>query len=176
MKLHITCVIGSLLLAASAGCSSPADSGVATAGGDSSTGTAAPVSTKDAALKFAQCMRENGVPDFQDPKFDENGEIEDMSLPKSVKLETAQAAQEKCQQHLPHGGEPEQMSSEDVKKFREYAKCMRESGVPKFPDPDAEGRLRVEGIDLDGAEYKAANEKCQHLTPGGGVGFQPGAK
>jgi TolA-binding protein len=157
MKRHITFVIGALLLAGLAGCSSDADSGVATAGGDTSAGTAAPLSNKESALKFAQCMRENGVPDFQDPKFDENGEIEDMSLPKSVKAETAQAAQEKCQQHLPHGGAPEQ------------------NGVPKFPDPDSNGRLQVDGIDTGSADYKAANEKCQHLMPGGG-GFQPGQK
>ncbi|MFF1816790.1 hypothetical protein ACFVWG_05815 [Kribbella sp. NPDC058245] len=175
MKRHITLAIGSLLLAGLAGCSSPTDPGVATAGGDSSPGAAATVSTKEAALKFAQCMRENGVPDFQDPKFGADGEIEDMSLPKGVKLETAQAAQEKCQQYLPHGGSPEQMSAEDAKKLREYAGCMRQNGMPKFPDPDAEGRLRLEGIDLNGADYKAAHETCQHLLPGGG-GFQPGAK
>lgn len=166
MKRHITLVLGALLLVGLAGCSSAADP---TGGG------AAEGSTKEAVLKYAQCMRENGVPDFQDPKFDENGEIEDLSLPKGVDEETAEGAHEKCAKYLPNGGgAPEKMNAEDLAKFQEYAKCMRENGVPEFPDPDSNGRLRVDGIDMTSAEYQAANEKCQHLTPGsGGVQFSP---
>jgi hypothetical protein len=148
-----------LLLVGLAGCSSTGDD--TASGGDGA-------ANKEAGLKFAQCMRDNGIPDFQDPKFDENGDIDDMSLPKGVDLKTAQAAQETCQKYLPNGGAAGKINPDDVKKFREYAQCMRENGVPKFPDPDAEGHLQVKAININGPEYKAANEKCAHLTPGGG--------
>jgi hypothetical protein len=177
MRRHIAFVLGSLLLFGLAGCGEAADSGVATAGGDKTSGSAAPASIKEAALKYARCMRENGVPDFEDPQFDENGEIDGLGLPKGVDEETGEAAREKCAKHLPNGGELEQMNPEDIEKLREYAQCMRENGVSEFPDPDADGRLRVDGIDMNSAGYKAANEKCRHLTPGGGGGvFQPGGK
>lgn len=152
-------LLASMLLIGLAGCA--ADSGGAAAGGD-----------KDAGLKFAQCMRENGVPDFADPEFDENGEME-LSLPPGVDPKTVQPAQEKCKKYLPDGGEPEQMNAEDVKKFQAYAKCMRENGMPDYPDPDSQGRSRFESgkePDPNDPDLKAAHEKCGQLLPGGGGG------
>jgi hypothetical protein len=166
-------VLASLLFVGLAGCASSADTGVATAGGDKTTSSSAkPESEKEAALKFARCMRENGVPDFPDPEFDENGGIS-LSLPGGVDPTTVDAAQEKCKQYLPNGGEPEQMSPEDLEKQREYSKCMRDNGVPEFPDPDANGGIRIEGgpgLDPQSPEFKAADEKCKQLLPGGGRG------
>jgi hypothetical protein len=59
----------------------------------------------------------------------------------------------------------------------EYSKCMRENGVPKFPDPQ-NGRLVLKGgpgtgIDPESAQFKAAEEACKKLAPsgpGGGTG------
>jgi hypothetical protein len=175
MRRHITFVLGSLLLLGLAGCTEAADSGLATAGGDKATSSgAAAVSGKEDGLKFAQCMRENGVPDFQDPKFDENGEM-DLSLPAGIDPKTVEPAQQKCKQYLPNGGEREQMNPEDLKKVQVYAKCMRENGMPKFPDPDSAGGLSGEGIDPTSSEMKAAHEKCrQHMPGGGGMIMGPG--
>lgn len=40
-----------------------------------------------------------------------------------------------------------------------YAQCMRANGVPDFPDPDAEGRLRGIGHERQGdPKYQAAME------------------
>jgi hypothetical protein len=46
-----------------------------------------------------------------------------------------------------------------------FSACMRRNGVPKFPDPDSEGRFRVRagpgsGIDPESAEFKAAEKVC----------------
>lgn len=153
-------VLASLLLAGLAGCSSATDSGAATA------------EDKQAGLKFAQCMRGNGVPDFEDPTFDENGEIE-LRFPPGVDPKAVKPAQEKCEQYLPNGGEPEKTNAEDVKKFQVYAKCMRENGMPDYPDPDAEGRSRFESGKEpapDDPDLKTAHEKCGELLPGGGGG------
>jgi hypothetical protein len=51
-----------------------------------------------------------------------------------------------------------------------YSACMRKNGVPKFPDPDSEGRLRLKagpgtGIDPESAQFKAAARACQKLAP-----------
>jgi hypothetical protein len=51
-----------------------------------------------------------------------------------------------------------------------YSACMRKNGVPKFPDPDSEGRLRLKagpgtGIDPESAQFKAAAKACQKLAP-----------
>jgi hypothetical protein len=49
-----------------------------------------------------------------------------------------------------------------------YAQCMRSHGVPAFPDPDSSGRFAIkegDGIDINSAEYKAANDECKSLLP-----------
>jgi hypothetical protein len=151
-------VLSLFLLIGLAGCSSAANGADAEA-------------NRQAGLKFAQCMRENGVPDFEDPKVDENGELDGLGLPKGVDLETAEAARDKCQKYLPNGGAAEEMNPEGVAKIRAYAKCMRDNGMPDFPDPDSDGRIRFESgktPDPDSPELKAADEKCKHNMPGGG--------
>jgi hypothetical protein len=52
-----------------------------------------------------------------------------------------------------------------------YAKCMRTSGVPNFPDPNASGGFLFHasaGMDRSSPLFKAAQAKCQKLMPGGG--------
>lgn len=52
-----------------------------------------------------------------------------------------------------------------------YAACMRRNGVPNFPDPDAEGHFQLQGgpgLDPNSPQFKAAEEKCEHLLPAGG--------
>jgi hypothetical protein len=52
----------------------------------------------------------------------------------------------------------------------EYAKCMRTEGIADFPDPNASGKLELNGnkLDTNSAQFKAAHEKCKHLGPQGG--------
>lgn len=51
-----------------------------------------------------------------------------------------------------------------------YSRCMRAHGVPKFPDPDAQGRLQLRagpgtGIDPQSPTYQAADRACKALQP-----------
>jgi hypothetical protein len=52
-----------------------------------------------------------------------------------------------------------------------YSACMRKHGVPKFPDPDSDGALRIKagpgtGIDPESAQFKAADTACRELGLG----------
>jgi hypothetical protein len=93
-------------------------------------------------VKFAQCMRENGI-DMPDPKTSEDGGgvmIEampggDASSIDEGKMKTAHEA---CKQHLPNGGEFKPPSPEQQDKMRQQAKCMRDRGYD-WPDPKFEG-------------------------------------
>lgn len=56
-----------------------------------------------------------------------------------------------------------------------YAKCMRASGVPNFPDPNAGGGLLFHahaGL-INSPLFKAAQAKCHNLLPEGGPGSGP---
>ena len=96
--------------------------GVATAGGPAASASAKggdrpdPVKDREKFLRFAQCMRENGVPNFPDPEFD--GDKISMSMDDSVDPKKVEEAQQHCKQHLPNGGEPMKMDPADVEKMR----------------------------------------------------------
>ena len=52
-----------------------------------------------------------------------------------------------------------------------FAECMRDNGVPEFPDPDASGELTfddgVEALDPEAAAWKPAIGACKDLQPPG---------
>ncbi|MFB7469468.1 hypothetical protein [Kitasatospora sp. NPDC056184] len=49
----------------------------------------------------------------------------------------------------------------------DFAKCMRDNGVPEFPDPEANGSMVVpEGTDK--SKIDAAHTKCKDKAPNGG--------
>jgi hypothetical protein len=61
---------------------------------------------------------------------------------------------------------------------RAYSACMRSHGVPNFPDPDSDGRLKITsdvskngqktGVDVNSPRFKTARRACQKLLPNGG--------
>ena len=70
-----------------------------------------------------------------------------------------------CGQNNPNGA----ASADKVEAARAYAQCIRDSGVPDFPDPDANGRLRGAGHEQQNTpKYRAAMQACRQKLPGGG--------
>jgi hypothetical protein len=47
-----------------------------------------------------------------------------------------------------------------------FAECIREHGVPHFPDPDAKGEFNF-GVDVSPAVWKRAVDACKDLQPPG---------
>jgi hypothetical protein len=115
---------------------------------------------------YAQCMRDNGVPEFPDP--DANGDFrgsghEQQNDPKF------KAATEKCRELAPGGEHQKPGDPAYVEQMRKFSQCMRDNGVPAYPDPDPNGQLRGSGHEQqDDPKFKAATEKCSAQLPGGG--------
>lgn len=90
-------------------------------------------------LKYAECMRSDGVPNFPDPSAGGGFEIPigsriDRSSP------VFKAAQAKCQKFLPGGGPPgsgstTHPSAQWLAHMVKVAQCMRRHGISDFPDP-----------------------------------------
>ena len=60
----------------------------------------------------------------------------------------------------------------------EFSRCMRENGVPDFPDPEIEdGRIRMQiggpdgGGEIDQEAMEQAMQACEDLAPRGGGNF-----
>jgi hypothetical protein len=59
-----------------------------------------------------------------------------------------------------------------------YAQCMRSHGISKFPDPNADGAIELNGaeVDSDSPQFKAAEEACKSLLPGNGPSDSGGGR
>lgn len=106
---------------------------VAACGSSSGKQTATAAAPPSAALKYAQCMRANGVPNFPDP--DANGGFGGIQR-KLAGDPGFQAAQQACRGLAP-GGVHQSSAPGFVAQLRTFAQCMRKNGLPQFPDPDA---------------------------------------
>jgi hypothetical protein len=143
-----TIVSGALMAGCGGGSGSPTGSTVggastpaltvAAGGGATTPQPATPAGLNQTALAFSRCMRATGVPNFPDPSpgggfvFSVNGL--DRSSP------AFKAAQAKCSKLLPAGGPPlpgtqTHPSAHTLAKLLKIAQCMRQHGVPDYPDP-----------------------------------------
>lgn len=104
-------------------------------------------------LKFAGCMRSDGVADFPDPSA--NGTISVNGLnPQSSQF---QAASNVCRKLLPNGGQPTPaQQAQALAQALKFSQCMRGHGITDFPDPQSVpgGGIRMSlhatpGSDLD---------------------------
>jgi hypothetical protein len=178
MRVRTALVLGLLLVLGPAvtGCGKPAGgNGVASAGGtptasaSSGTGNSQrdPVKDQENMLKYAQCMRDKGV-DMPDPQMDGGGIS--MMIPEGTDKEKVEAAHEQCKQFMPNGGEPMKADPEMQERMRKFSQCMRENGVPEFPDPSEDGGIRIDGtkgggLDPNSEAFKKAEAACKEFQP-----------
>jgi hypothetical protein len=106
--------------------------------GDGSSGGDEHAADRSRAMKFAACMRDNGIREFPDPDASGgltiDGVVNGSSLdPNSPAWKAAMGA---CKDLEPAGftGDHE-VSAEEQQARLEFARCMRENGVDDFPDP-----------------------------------------
>ena len=87
----------------------------------------------DPGIKFADCMRANGVPSFADPSGGGGG----IQIPNSVDVNSPafQHAQSKCGGLIPGPGGRQQATAQQKQGMLNLARCMRAHGVSGFPDP-----------------------------------------
>ena len=128
-------VVVAMVAVMGAGCSSaPAHTGTAasTSGGTNAT------TARDKALKFAACMRDNGVSAFPDP--DASGELTIDEVANHAKLDTSTAAFKQamgaCKDLEPSGFTGHTRSTQQQKNALAFAQCIRDNGVKDFPDPE----------------------------------------
>ncbi len=175
---------GALLLAGCGGSSSspgvahlsPSTSGGSAASGGGSSSPESSAGNQQKMVRFAQCMRTHGEPEFPEPSEggiriqNHNGHGPN---PESARF---QAAEKACSKYAPSKVAP---SPAEQAKMQEgalkFSACMRSHGVPNFPDPEFHkqlGGVRVRiggkgsGIDPNSPQFRAAQKTCQSDLPG----------
>jgi hypothetical protein len=118
------------IVAVSAGCGGARSSG----GNDTVASTA---TTRAKSVKFAECMRANGVAAFPDP--DASGALTIDAVANGSSLDTSSAAftraRSACKDLEPSGFTGHTRSPQQQEAALAFAQCIRDNGVRDFPDP-----------------------------------------
>jgi hypothetical protein len=105
-------------------------SGSASSPSSTATGGNKNAADQDKAVKFAECMRANGVPDFPDPNA--KGEF---VYGVSVSPAVWEKAVDACKDLQPPGTLSAKRSPKQQSASLRFAQCIRDNGVKDFPDP-----------------------------------------
>lgn len=167
------------IVVVSAGCGSTrsgANDAAATQGAVSS-GLSRTATTRAKAVKFAECMRANGVGAFPDP--DASGALTIDAVANGSSLDTSSAAFKQalsaCKDLEPSGFTGHQRSSQEQEAALEFARCIRDNGVRDFPDPAKTEPLvdtnRIPSAGTPGGMsiLNAAMQKCRQYAAAAGV-------
>jgi hypothetical protein len=156
----------------SAGCGGTGSSGgtsttapVGTTVSSTGTGGNKKATAREKAVKFAECMRENGYPDFPDPKA--SGEFPSFGISVSPAVWTK--ALSACKDLQPPGSFSAHLSPQQLSAANKFAQCIREHGVKDFPDP-VNGEPIVDTTKIPSANrpggmeiLNAAMQRCRDL-------------
>jgi hypothetical protein len=140
-----------------AGCSNkPADTGAGSSGGNTN------AANREQAVKFAECMRDNGVKEFPDP--DASGQLTIDAIANGSSLDTSTAA------FTGH-----KRNAQEQANALKFAQCIRDNGVKDFPDPTPDAPIidtnRIPSAATPGGMsiLNAAGEKCRDFAAAAGV-------
>jgi hypothetical protein len=157
------------LISAGCGSNTPSETGTASNSGTaSSSGSASSADTggnKNAkAVKFAECIREHGVPHFPDP--DAKG---DFVFGIDVSPAVWKKAVDACKALEPPGALSGKRSPKQQSAALRFAQCVRENGVKDFPDP-ANGEPLIDTTRIPSSNrpggmtiLNAATQKCSSV-------------
>jgi hypothetical protein len=156
--------------------------------GNGSTGTGNTTATSggngaasihEKAVKFAQCMRTNGVSAFPDPNASGAFTIDQVVNGSSLDPSSAvfKQAISLCKNLEPPGFTGGKVTPSQRTARLKFAQCMRDNGVPDFPDPTPNGPLidtnripSLAGKDpRSDPGLNAAMQKCHNFAAAVGV-------
>jgi hypothetical protein len=148
-------------------------------GGAHPAGSSSPTAMSQAQLlalghEYAQCIRQHGIPDFPDMVVIDGR----LSLPAAtgnaakMKLANNRAAQVACksiEDRMPDTGPHHSrapLPPAEIHKRIQWAQCMRQHGVPDWPDPDPNGEFHDLPAQKTPAILAAMNS-CKQFEPSG---------
>jgi hypothetical protein len=168
------------IVVVSAGCGGTRSSGgndTAATQSTVSSGVNSTATTRAKAVKFAECMRANGVSAFPDP--DASGALTIDTVANGSSLDTSSAAFKQavsaCKDLEPPGFTGNQRSPQEQRAALAFAQCIRDNGVADFPDPVKGDPLvdtnRIPSANKPGGMtiLHAAMQKCGQYASAAGV-------
>jgi hypothetical protein len=169
-SLAAIALIALAALISGCGSSAPTETGSGS-GGDPAAANA------QKGVKFAECMRSNGVSEFPDPNA--SGKLTIDAVANGSGLNTSTPAFKQaisaCKNLEPAGFTGSKRSFQQQQAGLKFAQCIRANGVPDFPDPLPNGPLvdtnRIPSAAQPGgmSALQAAMQKCRDVAGAAGV-------
>lgn len=133
--------------------------------------------TQAIVRELTRCIRQHGAPNFPDLTYDQRtGKVQ--PPPGTGKPpRSAIAACQSIAARLPAEGRTRPPTAAEMAKLRELSKCIRQHGLPDWPDPNANGafalppRLRQGGKSMMRTQFQA----CRQYFPADGLHSADGA-
>jgi hypothetical protein len=156
-------------------------SGGGAAAGPSSSPTLTDAQLQPAVDELVRCIRDNGAPGMPDVKV-ENGRAilpDESTVDETTKrnvpsaLQACKSIEDRLPPSLFDKPESEQQRSataDDVPALKAWSKCIRESGVPEWPDPKPDGSFPIDNPAIKegkSARIIAAWQACEQYWNGG---------
>lgn len=119
-------------------------------------------------MAIVQCYRTHGDPGFPDPIYDPgDGRWHFAVSPGTAPASTQQA----CQHLFPSAvNASPPVPQAEFQALVRLAECLRQHGVPNWPDPDPDGGFGLpRALQTKTAAYARASQACQRLMPSGGL-------
>jgi hypothetical protein len=150
---------------------------ISACGSNAPAGSGNNAATAQKAVQFAQCMRSHGVPEFPDPGASGKFTIDEIANGSSLDTSTPAFTQaiSACKDLEPAGFMGSTRSRQQQSAALEFAQCIRENGVPDFPDPANDEPLvdtnRIPSAATSGGMsiLNAAMQKCRDRAAAAGV-------
>ena len=124
---------------------------------------------------YVQCARTHGAPNFPDVQVDDQGRAQPSGqLPPAQFKQLSLRVEGACGailRRLPASTTAEKpITTTDLQHLRQFAACLRQHGIPTWPDPKPDGTFPLRGTALE-AEGKSprfltASRACQQYWSG----------
>jgi hypothetical protein len=144
------------------------------AGGGDPTPSASAAAMSDEQLlaigrEYAQCARENGLT-VDEPSVEDGRLRVPLVVPEGQEA-APPAVPAECEsilRRLPEGvlGRAP-VSAADVERIERFSQCVREHGIPQWPDPNPDGSIPLTDPSIVKSDlFQNARRACQHLYDG----------
>jgi hypothetical protein len=138
------------------------------------TGTDTSADRREQGVRFAECMRDNGVTGFPDPDASGQLTIEAIANGSSVDPNTAAFTQalSACKDLEPAGFTGNRRTPQQQEAGLRFAQCIRDNGVRDFPDPGPDdalvdtNRIPSAATDAGMRALNAAMQRCDASAAG----------
>jgi len=149
---------GGLLAGCGSGSQPPAG------GAGNTAGAGAPDSS---ITTLIQCYRQHGDPAFPDPIYDPSDGRWHYAIPPNSAPASTRAA---CQRLMPNMTASPPVPQAQFQQLVRLAECIRQHGVPNWPDPDPDGAYGLpRSLQQKTPAWVRASTACQRLMPSGGL-------